>query len=498
MMRVLATQVLIVITWLFVVGVISVVSTGLATTVALADDDDGGDDGDDDSGDDDSDDDDDRSPSARSSDARPGGTGAVNNPRDFLRNLFGGQTAQERRVQRPSAPQPTPRPSPPPIPRPAFAPDEIVTRGLTDEQTAQLEAQGFVVLERADLAVLGTTVRRFQVPNGVSLQEARDTIRALPNGETADFNHFYRTGQDDPANVAGPGGAPACDGLHCPARELIGWPTGLPATGCGIPVTLGIVDTGLNIDHEVLAGAEIDLTRIAPEDYSPSAAVHGTAVAAILVGDPQSRVPGLLPGLSLVAVDAFYKNAGDERADAFTLIRAVDHLAENGVQVINLSLAGPPNTVLEDTLLQLTNERRIPVIAAVGNDGPRADAAYPAAYNNVMAVTAVDRSGIVYRRAIRGPHVELAAQGVEVWTAASVEGARWKTGTSFAAPYVTAAAALLLQQDPTLTPEEIRARLATSARDLGAEGFDDTYGNGLLDLGGVCPGQAMVMPVSLD
>jgi subtilisin family serine protease len=407
-----------------------------------------------------------------------------------LRNLFGGQTAQERRVQRPPAPQP--------IPRPAFAPDEIVTRGLTDDQTAQLEAQGFVVLERADLAVLGTTVRRFQVPNGVSLQEARDTIRALPNGETADFNHFYRTGQDDPANVAVPDGAPACDGLHCPARKLIDWPAGLAPNGCGAPVTMGIVDTGLNIDHEVLAGAEINLTRIAPEDYSASGAVHGTAVAAILVGDPESRVPGLLPGLPLVAVDAFHKSAGDERADAFTLVRAVDYLAENGAQVINLSLAGPPNTVLEDTLLQLTRDRRIPVIAAVGNDGPRAEAAYPAAYDNVIAVTAVDRSGMVYRRAIRGPHVELAAQGVEVWTAASVEGARWKTGTSFAAPYVTAAAVLLLQQDPTLTPEEIRARLATSARDLGTEGFDGTYGHGLLDLGGVCTGEAMVTPVSLE
>lgn len=493
MMRVLATQVLVVITWLFAVGVISVVSIGLATTVALADDDDGGDDDDDDRNASD-----DRSPSARSSDGRLGGTGAVNSPRDVLRNLFGGQTAQERRVQRPPAPQPPTRPSPPPVPRPAFAPDEIVTRGLTDDQTAQLEAQGFVVLERADLAVLGTTVRRFQAPNGVSLQEARDTIRALPNGETADFNHFYRTGQDDPANVAVPDGAPACDGLHCPARTLIDWPAGLAATGCGAPVTMGIVDTGLNIDHEVLAGAEIDLTRIAPEDYSPSEAIHGTAVAAILVGDPESRVPGLLPGLPLVAVDAFHKSAGDERADAFTLVRAVDYLADNGVQVINLSLAGPPNTVLEDTLLQLTHERRIPVIAAVGNDGPRADAAYPAAYDNVIAVTAVDRNGTVYRRAIRGTHVELAAQGVEVWTAASVEGARWKTGTSFAAPYATAAAVLWLQHDPTLTPEEIRMRLTASARDLGAEGFDDTYGNGLLDLGGVCPGQAMVMPVSLE
>ena len=93
------------------------------------------------------------------------------------------------------------------------------------------------------------------------------------------------------------------------------------------------------------------------------------------------------------------------------------------------------------------------MIAAAGNDGPRAEPAYPAAYDSVIAVTAVDRSGTIYRRAIRGAHVDLAAQGVEVWTAASVKGARWKTGTSFAAPYVTAAVALWLQHDPMLTPE---------------------------------------------
>lgn len=486
-MRIFATRILFVIVWLSMMSVVSVLSIGLTPSLAWADDT-GDDDGDDDS----------RSPSSRSGDGRRGAAAAVNSPRNILRSLFSGQAAQERRAQRPSAPQPSPRTSPTPFPRPAFAPDEIVTRGLTDDQTTQLEAQGFIVLQQANLAVLGTVVRRFQVPNGLSLQDARDIIRALPNGETADFNHFYRTVEDDPAYVPVLDGARACDGLHCPARRLIDWPAGLAATGCGTPVIMGIVDTGLNIDHEVLASAEIDLTRIAPEDYSASGAVHGTAVAAILVGDPETRVPGLLPGLPLVAVDAFHKTAGDERADVFTLVRAVDHLAENGVQVINLSLAGPPNTVLEDILLQLTRERRIPVIAAVGNDGPRAKAAYPAAYENVIAVTAVDSSGTVYRRAIRGPHVELAAQGVEVWTAASVEGARWKTGTSFAAPYVTAAAALLLQQDPTLTPEEIRVKLTASARDLGTEGFDETYGHGLLDLGGVCPGEAMVMPVSME
>lgn len=479
--------------WIAALGAVPVLTIGLIPSPAWADDGDGGDGDGDGEGDDGSD-------SSSSSGGSTGGggggggggitSGEIDHPREIirgLRRLFRGQPVERRRVRRQPAPQPAPRPE--------LAPAEIVARGLTDDQTATLVTQGYVVLERADLASLATTVRRFQVPEGTTLDAARDTIRALPGAEAADFNHYYRAGQDSAA-VAEP--TPACDGLHCPARELIDWPPALGPEGCGAPVTIGMVDTGLNADHEVLAGADIDLTRIAPEDYTASAAIHGTAVAAILVGDPQTRVPGLLPGLPLVAVDAFHKEAGDERADAFTLVRALDHLSERGVQVINLSLAGPPNTVLEDTLLQLTEQRRIPVIAAAGNDGPRAEPAYPAAYENVIAVTAVDRGGTVYRRAIRGAHVELAAPGVEVWTAASVKGARWKTGTSFAAPYVTAAVALWLQHDPMLTPEEIRARLTASAGDLGPNGLDEIYGHGVLNLGGNCPGQAAILPASAE
>ncbi len=455
-----------------------------------------GDDGDGDDGDDNGDDDgDDGSRGSRSGSSGGGGagrsigTGEVNSPREIiqgLRRLFRGQPVAPRRGRAQAAPPPTPRPD--------RAPGEIVARGLTPEDTAALVAQGFVVLESVNLASLATTIRRFDAPDGLSLDDARAALRALPSGEAADFNHYYRTGEAAVPQTS----EPTCDGLHCPARALINWPEGIGPSGCGAPVRIGMVDTGLNPDHEALRGARIDLSRVAPEDFSPSAAIHGTAVAALLVGDPATRVPGLLPDLPLVAVDAFHKDAGDERADAFTLVRALDLLAQRGVRVINLSLAGPSNTVLGDTLTQLTDQRQIVVVAASGNAGPRADPAYPAAYDSVIAVTAVDRNGTAYRRAGRGPHVDLAAQGVEVWTAASVSGARWKTGTSFAAPYVTAAVALWLQHDPTLTPQAIRARLAASATDLGTEGHDQTYGHGLLDLGGSCPGAATLLPASAE
>jgi len=413
-------------------------------------------------------------------------TGTVDSPRDVIRSfrrLFSGQSdgRPPRRRTRPA-----------PVQRPERAPNEIIARGLTPEDTATLVAQGYVVLESVDLISFATTVRRFTPPDGVTLEEARAAVRALPSGEATDFNHYYRTGEAAMPKTE-------CDGQHCLARTLINWPEGIGPAGCGSPVRIGMVDTGLNRDHPVLKGANIAVIRLAPEDYAPSEAIHGTAVAALLVGGPETRVPGLLPGLPLFAVDAFYKAAGDERADAFTLARALDRLAQNGVQVVNLSLAGPPNTVLEDTIAQVTGPQLgITVVAASGNAGPSADPAYPSAYDSVIAVTAVDRDGTAYRRAGRGPHIDLAAQGVEVWTATSVKGARWKTGTSFAAPYVTAAVVLWLQHDPTLSPEALRARLIRGAVDLGPEGRDDIYGYGLLDLGGRCPGPVVPTSVSAN
>lgn len=424
--------------------------------------------------------------------ARAGpGTGEGVSPRDVIRGvqrLFRGQPLQPQRPRRQAAPQP--------VPRPDRVPNEIVARGLSPEDTAALVAQGYALTQSVTLTSLATTVQRFDVPEGTTLEQARATVRALPTGEAADFNHYYRTGQATGADGPAVEDAPGCDGLHCPARTLINWPEGIGPGGCGAPVTIGIVDTGLNPEHEALNGAAIEVIRVAREDDPPSSAIHGTAVAAILVGNPGTRVPGLLPGLPVVAVDAFHKQAGDERADAFTLVQALDLLVQQRAGVINLSLAGPPNTVLRDTLAQITGQRGITVVAASGNAGPRAEPAYPAAYDNVIAVTAVDQGGTAYRRAGRGPHVDLAAQGVQVWTAASVEGARWKTGTSFAAPYVTAAAALWLQHDPALTPAQIADRLTASAVDLGPEGRDEIYGSGLLNLNGQCPGQAVLTPAA--
>ena len=338
-----------------------------------------------------------------------------------------------------------------------------------------------MVIEERPVPGLAATPRRLRIPAGTTLAEARAAVRALPSGRDADFNHYYRMEQGFPED---------CEALECPIRRMIDWPEPADrASGCGGEVAVGMIDTGINDGHETFRGADLEVLRRAPGEFTPSRALHGTAIAALLVGDPATRAPGLVPSARLVAVDAFHRRGSDERADVFSLIESLGLLAERGVGVINLSLAGPPNTVLAVVAERLTGPEDIVLVAAVGNAGPRADPAYPAAYDEVIAVTAVDRDRAVYRRAIRGAHVDLAAPGVAVWTAASIRGARWKTGTSYAVPFVTAAAAILRERRPDLRPREIAVKLRGMAADLGEPGPDPVFGAGLLQLGTLCEGR---------
>jgi subtilisin family serine protease len=235
----------------------------------------------------------------------------------------------------------------------------------------------------------------------------------------------------------------------------------------------------------LLPAGRIETIRLGKGDLPESARQHGTAVAALLVGSAESRTPGLLPGGELVAVDAFQRNGNDDRSAVYDLVRAIDLLAGKGVLVINMSLTGPANLLLERTV-EMATQREIVLVAAAGNGGPRAAPLYPGAYGEVIAVTAIDRRKNAYRRAGAGDHIDIAAPGVQVWTAASVKGASSKTGTSFAAPFVTAAAAMIKAANPQLKADEVEALLRQGAEDLGKPGKDPVFGWGLLNARTIC------------
>jgi hypothetical protein len=344
----------------------------------------------------------------------------------------------------------------------------ISTRHPADLE--RLPALGFEVKARETSALLGVTLARISLPARTSMDEAMRQLRQhLPDTQIAE-NTYYETSE-----------LPCADG-SCSAFDLIGWQ---PRDLCDAAPVIGMIDTGINPAHEALAGQNLTLITLDQGERDLAGRVHGTAVATLLIGSAQSRTPGLLPKARLVAVEAFFSDRVGEAADSFSVIRALEALVEAGVSVINMSFAGPDNPILSQAI-DAVAARGIGLVAAAGNGGPAAPPAMPAAHPHVAAVTAVGRSLSVYRQAAAGSHIRLAAPGVQVWTAASVSGGRFRSGTSYAAPFVTAAMAVAALENPGATPASLIDSLAQAAMDLGAPGRDDVFGWGLVQTASLC------------
>ena len=164
---------------------------------------------------------------------------------------------------------------------------------------------------------------------------------------------------------------------------------------------------------------------------------------------------------------------------------AIDVAIERGAGIVNVSVAGPDNAVL-DAAGSAASARGVVFVAAAGNDGPAARPLYPAAYDWAIAVTAVDGRSEAYRRANRGAYIDLAAPGVGLPLPDRNGRTRLRSGTSFAAPFVTAALASYGHRFPAVAGGDSLAALAGIARDLGQPGRDDVFGWGLPEMDRLC------------
>lgn len=370
----------------------------------------------------------------------------------------------------PSHPSPPSAPSVPSVSRPPRPERELVV-ALDDRQALSVLAEaGYPVLASDEVGLVGAVVARLGLRPGGDLAAALAEIAALVPGALAAENDLYR-----PSELP-------CGPEGCAAFEMVGWPA---APGCGTAVRIGMIDTAVNADHPALAGQRLEIVALEQAGRPAAAPVHGTAIAALLVGGARSTTPGLLPEAELVAVEAFHGDALGDAADAFSLVRALDALAGRGVGTVNLSFSGPDNPLLERAVAALV-ARDVALAAAAGNDGPAAPPLFPAAYPGVVAVTAVDGGAQVYRQAAAGAHIAFAAPGVQLWTAASVSGGRFRSGTSYATPFVTAALAAIRAGDPGRSAEAAVEVLAAGAEDLGPPGRDETFGFGLVRGEGLC------------
>jgi subtilisin family serine protease len=205
-------------------------------------------------------------------------------------------------------------------------------------------------------------------------------------------------------------------------------------------------------------------------------AAHGTAVASLLIGRSDA-FHGVRPDAELFAADVYCGRPTGGAVDA--LVAAFGWLVQEKVPVINVSLVGAKNAMLERVIAALIAGGYI-IVAAVGNDGPAAPPLYPASYANVVGVTAVDAHQHVLIEAARGPQVMFAAPGADLAAAASSRTYAAVRGTSFAAPFVAALLASGLTGPSSADAAAAIDALAKSAVHLGRPGRDLTYGFGLV------------------
>jgi subtilisin family serine protease len=349
---------------------------------------------------------------------------------------------------------------------------------VTPEERARLDD------EAADLLNYLTDSEPFALADGELLTftvppdlDANDAILDLvPDNmrDLIDRNHIYDTQDDDTSSSAQDGG------------ELDGAQLSLPMPAvCAEPVALGMIDSQIDLQHPAFAASAGSIHQRAFVDAAlAQPASHGTAIAGLLVGRDKSEQSGavlhpLLPAATLYSASVFHEQQGAEQgATVMRILTALDWLLEqDDVRVVNMSLAGPPNRLLARAIAAATAQGKV-IVAAAGNDGPYGPVRYPVAYDEAIGVTAVARDMGVFRFANQGPHIDYAALGVEVPTALQGRGFGPESGTSLAAPIISAFIACELQQHGELA--QALAALDARVRDLGAPGADPVYGRGLL------------------
>lgn len=311
-------------------------------------------------------------------------------------------------------------------------------------------AAGLVLASRQEMPEVGQTLVILRVPDSLGTAAALEALRAADPDGVYDFNHVY-TGAAAAAGGAGDAG-----------------PAPAPPAAAG-DVRVGLVDSGVDGGHEVFADARIVRWGC---DGATVPAPHGTAVAALMVGK-SARFSGAAPGARLYAADIYCDQPSG--GSASRIVQALAWLAREQVGVINISLVGPANRMLGNTVAALVARGHL-LVAAVGNDGPAAPPLYPASYPGVVGVSAVDPKRRPLPEAARGPQVMFAAPGSQM-AAAAIGSPPYKLvrGTSFASPLV---AALLAPGLPSPSPAQAARVLAALA--AGAVAAGDGTGHGVV------------------
>jgi subtilisin family serine protease len=346
------------------------------------------------------------------------------------------------------------------MPAPHFRPDSSYAGGYADdgtraarrrEATALAAAYGLRLVDDWPMPAIGIDCFVMEDPGNAPLERVLDALARDPRVAWAQtVNDYHGLG-----GANGRGGDPLLP-LQPVARA---WRLAeLHRASTGRKVMVAVVDSGVDGGHPDLAGQVAlrqNFVANVADAVTDTAENHGTAVAGIVAAHAGNGlgIAGVAPQARLMALRACWETTRQEtRCNSFTLGKALHFAVTNDAQVINLSLGGPPDRLLQ-TLIDTALARGIAVIGAVDPD--RTDGGFPAAYPGVIAVASTgDRRGL--------PAGVLQAPGTDI--PATLPGARWGmvSGSSYAAAQVAGLAALVAELHPAASPW--RGAFVTAAR----------------------------------
>lgn len=262
---------------------------------------------------------------------------------------------------------------------------------------------------------------------------------------------------------------------------MIGTEVGWTFTRGSDKVTIAVVDTGVDLDHPDLVQRLTSGRNILADNDNPNDDNgHGTHVAGIIASQTNNRegIAGITWFNKIMPVKVMNK---DGSGTSFDVAQGIRWATDHGADVINLSLGNyQPSKVLEEAI-QYAFDKNVVIIAATGNDNTD-QPGYPAAYPQVLGVSAVDQNGNRAEFSNYGTYVDVVAPGVAI--ASTYLGKQYAelSGTSMASPHVTALAGLIRSTYPDLSNSEVIRIIKRTTTDLGEPGTDAYYGDGLIDI----------------
>jgi subtilisin family serine protease len=314
----------------------------------------------------------------------------------------------------------------------------------------------------------GGTIGLFRIIDGRPVDTVRREFAADTSVKSVQLNFRYvLQDQKDQKKTEGDVAQYAVTQLRLPQAH---------ALARGMNVTIAVIDSGIDVKHPELANSVADSFDALGSKEGPH--IHGTGIAGAIVA--HARLMGSAPEARLLAIRAFGAGSNGAESTSYVILKALDYAAEHGAQIINMSFAGPKDTMIERGVAA-TASRGIVMVAAAGNAGAKSPPLYPAANPNVIAVSGTDAQEKLFVASNRGNHIAIAAPGADIFLPAPDEKYQITSGTSFSAAYVSGVAALILERNPSLKPNDVRAILEKTARDLGAPGRDDLFGAGEAD-----------------